>query len=337
MGKIINKSFVLILTLLLLITGLTACSQQGEKAETEQPGHKANVVRISVVKSYSFIIEQVIMLKDFLKDELPEGVTVEWSVVESGTVARDSLAAGQLDMAAMGYPLFITAFENGFPIVPVVNSAGTSAYLYSHNPNIKSLDDIRPTDKISVLGLGNSLTIALNIIAKEKYGIPQKFDQNLTVMGYNDAFASIMTSNDLAGAIVSFPNTMKADKIESLTPILDLTPTLRDNNIGSAIFANEKFYKENPAIINAFYRAAEKAEKYVKENSAEAARLLSEYYQNLDAAAVEKQIKEMPPNIRFSESAHNKVAEIMYEAGILTKPPKKFNELPNYDTIPKVD
>jgi hypothetical protein len=47
-------------------------------------------------------------------------------------------------------------------------------------------------------------------------------------------------------------------------------------------------------------------------------------------------LRKYPPQFTISESSHNKLADLCYTLGMLPNPPKKFSELPNYESIPKV-
>jgi NitT/TauT family transport system substrate-binding protein len=218
----------------------------------------------------------------------------------------------------------------------LANSTFNSLKLYSNGLSITSLDDIVPNDKISIVSVGGTPDMALKLYSKERYGDYNKFDDNLWVLQYPEVFASISTSDDITGALITFPSTVTADEHEKTIFVEDLTPVITNYGLGVTLSTNEDFYNQNPALIDIFYKVAGDTIDFMNNNPGEAAQILSEFYEGLDPADIEAQIKSAPPTLDVSENAYNTVAELMQEMGILTKEPLKFNELPNYDKIPKV-
>jgi NitT/TauT family transport system substrate-binding protein len=312
---------------------LTGCAKSN--GESTEKDYKSTVIRVQYTNAYGSAVPQILMFNKYLENSLPEGVTVEWVNINSGTDVRDALVAGQIDIATMATPSVIAAIENGLPLEVISGSAVLSGILYSHNPEIRGLADIKAGDKVSLINIGNSQHLALMLACKEQLGAAGKLSDNLVSMQYADVFASLASSDELDCAVMGFPNLKKADAIETLEPILDLTPILREYNIGNFTIVNEKFLDENPYLIEVFSKAFNEAVEYINQESAAAAQLLADFYGEIDAADIVEQLKSAPPKLEISESAYDKVAALMYEVGMLDHAPKKFSELPNYASIPK--
>ncbi len=123
--------------------------------------------------------------------------------------------------------------------------------------------------------------------------------------------------------------------MKHLTEIEDLTPTAEKYYLGTLTVTSKKFAEENPELAEIFLQVTKKTIDWMNANPKEAGRILAEEYEGVDAADIEKQITAAPVRLEISESAYDTVANLMYEMGTLPAPPKKFSELPNYDTIPK--
>ncbi len=106
--------------------------------------------------------------------------------------------------------------------------------------------------------------------------------------------------------------------------------------LGSVCASNNEFVNNNPVLVNAYLEASREAMEYMNENPVESAVLLAKSY-GIEASVIEEQIRAVTLQQEISETAYNTVVELMFNAGILENTPKKFSELPNYDTIPKVE
>jgi len=332
-----NKKKKMYSLLLIFILFLTSCRNNGKIEENLQ--YKANKIRIHYYNAsvgYAGSVYQLMMHNGILSDMLPSDVAVEWVDIPSGPDARDALVSGQIDIAVMSGTFVISALENDLPLVLLSNTIFQTGNLYSANPDIKSIDDIKAEHKLYTITVGNIMHLSLMLIGKENYGDAGRFNDNLITMGYPELFATLETSSDMIDcAIITFPNMKKAEEIENLNPILDLTPIVRKYGLSYCTVTSMDFYNDNPELIEIFYEAIGKTIDFMNQNTDEAARILAELYEDADADDIKELIKSAPPELTISESAYNDVAEVMYEIGMISNPPKKFSELPNYSRIPK--
>ncbi len=327
------KRIVSTVIVLLMVSLMTACG--GNSASPSDTGYTADVFRINCGVSYGSVVTQIIKLHGLLDGKLPDGVSIEWSYIESSSNVRDALSAKQVDIAVASIPTIIAAIENGAPIAVLSNSAAQSAYVFSNNPDIKSLDDIGPTHKISSSTLGGTYGLAFMMVCKEIYGDAQKFSQNFLTMSNSDTLISLASSKEIDCAILGFPSLAEARKMENLTPIYDLLPVMRENSLTQINVASQEFAESNPVLVQAFLDASQEAMDFLNDNPEEAAALLSQQYGDVAPSEIEEQIKGVPFTLEISETAYDSVAQLMHETGILSNPPKKFSELPNYDSIRK--
>lgn len=329
----LRKCVSLLLSIIIVVAFCCGCSQKADNTQ----GYVANTIKIHYSDSYTTSVVHILMHTGLLEELLPDNVAVEWVSIIGGTSTRDALAAGTIDIGHFSDPVTISAIENDLPIVLLTNSAVSCGLIYSNRTDISSIDDIKPNDKLATTSLGSINHLALMLFCKDKYGNPAKLNNNLIVMDRADSFASMVSSDDLAGVITSFPYNLRANETDGVFELLDLTPILKKYNIGSYVSANKTFYDNNPVLIEAIYEAYRQTIDFMNDRPDEAARILAEYYGDIDAADIEEQIKSMPLEFEISESAYNTVAELLFEVEIIQTMPKKFSELPNYERIPKKD
>src|SRR6266545_7713102 len=84
-------------------------------------------------------------------------VKVVWFKFSGGNVMNDALLSGSLDFANSGVPAFLTlwaASRNSLRVKAVAAYNALPNVLIVRNPNVKSIKDFGPTDKISSTVIG---------------------------------------------------------------------------------------------------------------------------------------------------------------------------------------
>jgi len=291
-----------------------------------------NVVRLNDSGSFLGSVATTIRLKGLIEPHLPEGVSVEWTNIVSSSDVRDAIAAGRIDIGNAAAPAFITAFENNLPIRLISAAARTPTKLFSNNPAINSFEDLTSSSRVAISTRGNLQHLAFLIKSEELFGNAVIIDSTLVSISAPNALASIRTGTDLDAALFIFPEIIAANEIEGVRVIADLTSIVIDYNISSYFLANERFAENNPAIMEAFMIAAAEAVYFMTNNPVEAARILAEFY-GIEARHVEEALIVAPP--RLEVYGYDRIANVMYEAGLLDRRPTLFRDLPNFDEIPR--
>lgn len=324
-----KKLISMVLCMLLLEVILSGCAQ---KALSGNDGYMTKVIRINDSGSYGSAVISVMRTRNLLVPHLPEGVTVEWSAVEGGPNIRDAIASKQVDIGTFAGATFILAMEGGMPLTLVSNGSDGPTKLFSKDPEIKSLTDIPKTARISLTNKATNAHFSFMAACKDEVGDPNYFDSNLVPLSNADALVSIMSSDEFTCSLFTFPSDIKAEQIEGVNLVMDLTQIAQKYSIGSYLVANEEFYKNNPVLVEAINKAYAEAIDFMIENPSEAAKILGEAY-GIEPENVQNLIETLPP--RAGIAGYDNLAGLLYESGLLENEPKKFEDLPNYDSIPK--
>jgi len=324
-----KKLLVFITILTCLLSLLNVCN-----ASSQEKGYTKEVIIINDTNAYASCVQLIMRLKGMLEPYLPDNVAVEWTSIASSADIRDAVVANRVDVASMAVPLVIAALENQMPMVVISGTAGSPAYLYSKNSEITSFQDIKSNTRISILSRGSAYHLAFLADCKTYFGDILIYDNNLIIAPNAEVLASLAHTSEFDCAILSLPSTIKANEIDGLTIIEDFTPILLDYNLTSYFVTNEKFYKENPVLIEAFRKATCDAVVFINSHTAEAALLLGKAY-DVDPVYVEEALLTCPPRVEVS--GYDRIADLMYEAGILSETPVKFIDLSYYNEIPKAD
>ncbi len=335
MCKRFEKISAVFLSLVLLLCACLLGSCGRSQAGSDK-GYTASTVRIAYGFAFLSSAMHIMEIRGILQKYLPEGVSVEYSNLLNFNNIREAMVSGSVDIGAMNNISIISALENDLPLLILSSGVGVSAKMFSVNEEIKSLDDIGGSHKIALSNLGGMYHFSLMLQSKELYGDSQKYSNNLVVMPYAEMMASI-SAKTVDCAVLTSPYIQQVEESGEYPEILDLTPILTKYKMGDVIVANKDFHEKNPLLIEAMNNAVAEAMDYMNNQPQEASVLLADFYgTGEDPASLEALIKMLPPSMELSESSYDSLASFMYEIDMLPAPPKKFSELPNYETIPKV-
>lgn len=209
------------------------------------------------------------------------GVSVDWALLDGGNSVNDAMMAGTLDFAGVGAPGFIElwARARGIPNVEVIGISGlstTSLSLNTNRPQIASLNDFTPADRIAVPGIRTSLSaVVLQMVASRLLG-PARFAHldSLTVnMPHRQAMqALIARDGEISAHFASPPFStleLREPGIHGVVNSLDvLGPMTLD-----VVFAPKRLIDAEPALAAAFLGALDEANRMIEQDRRAAAAL----------------------------------------------------------------
>jgi len=320
------KSFIVklitVVTIVLITTNLTGCNLK----------EKDRVVRIAQTGVYVSATAQIMQEKGILEKYLPDKVQIEWNQISTGPDLRDAIISEKIDIADFSLMTYILAYENNLPLTLLSFSGSTPINIYSNDDTINKMNEFTDYSKIAITNKSTNLHIAFLAYCKENLENAMRYDNCLSPIPAADAIASLQTSKDYNGCVFSFPMMIKAEKVEGLKLIADMTEVIQDYSIGDVFVVHSDYMDKNRDIVEAFLSAQDETLQFIKENPEETAQILASLY-GIESEEVSQVLTSMPPTKEVI--GYNKQAKLMYEAGILTKEATKFENIPNYENIPK--
>lgn len=317
------KKFVIMILCSALCIGLGACNNSN--------GNRPSSVTINCYSgNYVSATTQIIRHDNLLEKYLPENITVNYTEIVSGPDIRDALLAGDVQIADLALINFQAGLENDLPLTLISFCGSTPINLYSNREDVAVLQDFSGNEQITITNRATNLHAAYLAAVKENGLDVAAYDKMLVATPNTEALALLENGNTIAGSTLSFPTYTKAEGMEGVHLVCDMTDVIQSYSIGSAFITTSDFYNENPEIIAAFRSAQDEALKILAERPEYVAEFLTELY-GINYADVLSVLQKLPPT--KSLAGYDRHAELLYEAGILTEPPAKFSELPNYEDI----
>ncbi|MDX6804436.1 ABC transporter substrate-binding protein [Terrihabitans rhizophilus] len=299
-------------------------------AASLSPAAAEGVLRISEQFGTLYIPFHVLkekkLLEKYAKEEGIE-INVEWRKLSGGNAVNDALLSGSIDIASAGIGPFLTVWDRTKGSVKIIGAFGAQpSYLLTNNPNIKSLKDFGPNDRIATPAAIVSVQGRTLQIASEKEfgeGGHTKLDGNQVSLPHPDATAALLAgSTEITGHLSNQPYQEQALKNPKVHKILSSYDALGGPITPTLAYSTIKFRDENPKTYRAFFRAFQEATEWAGANRKEAAEIYVRAEKSkLEPAFVQEVIEN--PEVRYTLVPLNtgKFADFMFKTGaIKTKP-----------------
>lgn len=256
---------------LLLPLSVAWSAARAEVAEiriTKQPG---------IIYLAPIVMEQLKLVEQ-AGEKLGIPLAAKYVTFGGGGAATDALLSGSVDVVTTGASNMLLLWDRTKGQVKgLAGSSATPMWLISNNPAVKTLQDLKPSDKIAVPTVKvSSQAIILQIAARKLFGDAQfdHFDAMTVTLGHPDAQASLTSGG---GALTGHFSGAPYQAAEAAAPGLHVVTT-SDAILGgpysnAVYFAATKFHDANPTVIKAFMAAAAEASAYITAHPREACEL----------------------------------------------------------------
>jgi len=262
------------------------------------------------------------------------GVSTKWITFSGGGAQTDALLAGSVDILNTGTGNLLLLWDRTRGGVKgIVATSAQPMTLISRDPNIKSLRDFGPSDKIAVPTVKISTqAIVLQIAAAETFGADQwsKLDPNTVQLGHPDAYAALSNSQHEVRNHFSIPpfTFLELKNVPGAHVVLS-SPDVMGGPLSQAqFFTTTKFADANPKIVQAVRDATKEAQDLIRSDT----KLAVEIYKEVtgDKTSVEdllawlKEPGMMEWNLQPQGTM--KFAAHLFKTGTLKTMPKAFTD-----------
>jgi NitT/TauT family transport system substrate-binding protein len=211
------------------------------------------------------------------------GLDSELILVRSGSVAVQSLLAGEIQYAASGTSSGIEAKLAGADMISIMDYMNTLPYTLVTSDRIKSANQLKGK-RFAVSRLGAISDIALRLALKSLGVDPTK---EAVILGIGDAAArfAALKAGSVDATVISPPDTLTARKLG-----FNLLTSFQDAGIKFAygsIFITSEYGRKNRSNVLNFIRGFSEAIAYLRTNKEETLNVLSKWTRNSDREALE--------------------------------------------------
>ncbi|WP_213880856.1 ABC transporter substrate-binding protein [Pseudomonas sp. dw_358] len=289
--------------------------------------------KISIAQQFGigYLILDVVRDQHLIeKHGLAEGldIKVDWNSISGATAMNEALLAGALDVVSAGVPPMLTLWDRtkGRQNVKAIASLGSMPnYLLSNKPEVKTLKDFTPADRIAVPAAGVGFqSRTLQIETAKEFGNDQfkRFDDYSVSLPHPDAASALIAGGSEINAHFSSPpfqyQELENPKVHKVLSSYDILGGPATFNV---LYTTQKFHDDNPKTYKAFYDALAEAAQIIKADKADKAAAAKTYIRveqsKLSEDFVEKIVKD--PEIDFTVVPQRTFiyAEKLQELGVL--------------------
>ena len=210
------------------------------------------------------------------------GITsaVTWITLDGGGQINDAMLAAALDIAGTSIPGFLTLWSKGLntrsAVLGISGLSTCALALNTNRPDIKSLADFKPGDKIAVPSVKSSLqAVVLQMCVAKQFGAENftKLDANTISLSHPTAVAALLSGNkDVAAHFASPPFTLAEAADPKIHAVLRSPDVLGDITL-DMVYGAKRFTDANPGHVKAFIAAQAEANALIKSDPAQATTL----------------------------------------------------------------
>jgi NitT/TauT family transport system substrate-binding protein len=256
---------------------------------------------------------------------------VNWSIITSGGVMTEALLSDSIDIATTGVSNMLLAWGKTGNIKMVTGMAGVPFFMLTRNPNVKSIKDFGPNDRIAVPTIRVSMQAMMMGIALEKelgLGQHNKLDNNQVQLGHPEALQALLNPQHEVNSHFSIPPFQDIAMRSPLVHRVFISTDVLGGPITiSNCWAKQSFVDANPIKVRAFIAAMDEASAMVTNDSKAAAeiyvRVTKEKITVDELVAIIKQ-----PGAIFSAIPQRTMlwAEYMHRIGLIKQKPQSWRD-----------
>src|SRR3954454_1882926 len=256
---------------------------------------------------------------------------VNWSIITSGGVMTEALLSDSIDIATTGVSNMLLAWGKTGNIKMVTGMAGVPFFMLTRNPNVKSIKDFGPNDRIAVPTIRVSMqAMMMGIALEQAWGPGQhgRLDSNQVQLGHPEALQALLSPQHEVNSHFSIPPFQDiAMKSPLVHTVLVSSEVLGGPATISNCWASQRFVEANPIKIKAFIAALDEASDMIAHDPKTAAEI---YLANTrEKITVDELVALMKqPGAVFSATPRRSMlwAEYMHRIGLVKQKPASWRD-----------
>lgn len=261
-------------------------------------------------------------------------VSVEYLRLGGGAPLNDALLSGSVQVAAAGLAPMLTLWDKTSKNYGVKALSATNAspmYLLTNNPNIKSIKDFGPNDRIAVPSIKVSIqAIVLSMGVEQAFGAGKagELDNIQVAMAHPEAFAALTSkAGGVTGYMASSPFQERALKMPGISKVADSFEIQGGPATFAVVYAKADFVKDNPKLVTAFLAAQRQAIALIKSDRSG---VIDKYFavtgDKTDRAIIEELLASPTYDFDIFPKESLKLADFMYRTGALKQKPSSWKD-----------
>jgi NitT/TauT family transport system substrate-binding protein len=284
----------------------------------------------------TYICEDLKLVEKYGKEQHLT-IRVSYERFLSAAAVQDAIASRTIDMGPFGTAPLLTAWEKGKEtkdtrrqIFAVSGMTTMPLVLLSDQPRVRSIADLRPSDRIAVPTLTAPQMYLLEMQSEKVLGQYDRLRDEVVALSHADAIAALFSGDGPATAyFASPPFTEIALKDSKMHRILSSEDVIGGKASFLIIGATKSYIEAHPKIPEIVDKAMDEAARLIHDDPRRAAQIYLEHEPSkaLDAADIEAVLRENKDGFGSPVGGVQAFADFMGRHGELKTPPQSWKEI----------
>ncbi|MCR5137848.1 MAG: ABC transporter substrate-binding protein [Oscillospiraceae bacterium] len=308
---------VLCVIAIMLLAGCGAQNTTAKNGETTAAEAKpTKTINIAYQGGIGYAPIHVMETKNLIEKNYPGEIKVTFQKLDSGAAINEGIIGGSIQIGCMGVAPAVSGAAAGIPYKIVSGLCAQSHGLMSNNPEIRTLADIKDTDKIALVNTGSIQHILLAMTAEKVLGDAHALDNNIQKMSHAEGMAAL-ESGTVQLHLTSSPFIYQERANERYNELTELNEVWPVGNTFLVAMASESI-SEDQELFQAVKKAFDEAIRFINEDRKGIVEIESRYL-GLEPEEVEADLNQ--PECQFSAELKGvqDMADFMYRAGFIEK------------------
>jgi NitT/TauT family transport system substrate-binding protein len=260
----------------------------------------------------------------------------EYILLGGPAVVNDMLLSGAAHFAPAGPPAFITIWDRTRANMKVMGVAAMTSipmYLNTKAPHLKSLKDLRPSDKIAVTAVKVSIpAIIMQMQAIKESGKDQfaKYDPYTVSLQHPEGVIALLSGkSEITAHFTSPPFHQRERKDPAVRTITTSNEIMGGPSTFTMLYAPTRFYEENPKAYAAVLKALQAAIDFINADKKAAAEVFLKSDEGRGWKLDDLMEILNDPDVRFTTSPESVMtyANFMADVGSIKQRPAKWQDM----------
>lgn len=263
------------------------------------PASAKDEVRIAAQFGLGYAPLFVIAKKpEFLHKYAPD-VDIKLVQLAGGAAVREALLSDSVDIGGLAMLPVIQAWAKGANMKIALGLSDMPIQLITWRPDLKSVKDLKPEDKVNVISIGSPQTLVMKMAAMKYFGSPKALDNHFVTMAHPDAVAALIAKRGIAAEFATPPYIRMLKKHPEMHTILSNKDFAEADFMLIVAAAGKRFVEGKPKLYDATIKALKDAIDWMNAKPEEAAAFFAANQPGkLSAADWLAEMKQ--PGVRFS-------------------------------------
>jgi NitT/TauT family transport system substrate-binding protein len=247
---------------------------------------------------------------------------------------HDAIGAGAIDMGPFGTAPLLVAWEQAKntprQFVAVSGITTLPLVLLTNQPNVRTIADFRPADRIAVPTSSSPQMYLLQMQSEKIFGQYDRLRDQIVILPHPDAVAGLLAATGLlAGYFSSAPYSQIALADGRVHKVLSSSDVIGGKASFLIMGASRGYVAAHPQIAGAVAAAMDEAAHVIRDDPRRAAEiyLAHEPSKTLDAAAVAAVLNDIKDEFGSAVHGVHAFADFMGRHGELKAPPRSWKEI----------